>query len=171
MLFVLFIWLHRCTATNGLTHSTQLKRSNISSLWTNSKSLLGKSNAQKLDCIYYCIHHLTLFTHNIPNHLFLSLTPTGILKFHEVYLGEGVSEGGSDFQDGGGSGVVGGSSLEQHIASAREALGVESYYSRWDMDTCTCWFWADQKKSHPFCSLFMQQNVFITFSFFFFWKW
>lgn len=55
---------------------------------------------------------------------------TGILKFHEVYLGEGVSEGGSDFQEGGGSGVTSGSSLEQHIASAREALGVESYYSR-----------------------------------------
>lgn len=60
----------------------------------------------------------------------LSLS-TGILKFHEVYLGEGVSEGGSDFQEGGGGGgVVSGSSLEQHIASAREALGVESYYSR-----------------------------------------
>lgn len=55
---------------------------------------------------------------------------TGILKFHEVYLGEGVSEGGSDFQDGGGGGMVSSSSLEQHIASAREALGVESYYSR-----------------------------------------
>lgn len=55
---------------------------------------------------------------------------TGILKFHEVYLGEGVSEGGTEFQEGGGGGVVSGSSLEQHIASAREALGVESYYSR-----------------------------------------
>jgi len=55
---------------------------------------------------------------------------TGILKFHEVYLGEGMSEGGSDFQEGSVSGMAGGSSLEQHIASAREALGVESYYSR-----------------------------------------
>ncbi|XP_077456276.1 tetratricopeptide repeat protein 28 isoform X1 [Stigmatopora argus] len=56
----------------------------------------------------------------------------GILKFHEVYLGEGISEVGSDFQEGGLSGgaVVSASSLEQHIASAREALGVESYYSR-----------------------------------------
>lgn len=60
----------------------------------------------------------------------LPFLTTGILKFHEVYLGEGVSEGGSDFQEGGVSGVVSGSSLEQHIASAREALGVESYYSR-----------------------------------------
>ena len=60
----------------------------------------------------------------------LSLS-TGILKFHEVYLGEGVSEGASEFQEtGSNSGVISGSSLEQHIASAREALGVESYYSR-----------------------------------------
>lgn len=62
---------------------------------------------------------------------------SGILKFHEVYLGEGVSEGDPDFQEGagggggGGAGVAGGSSLEQYISSAREALGVESYYSRW----------------------------------------
>lgn len=72
----------------------------------------------------------------------LSLSPrlsvsSGILKFHEVYLGEGVSEGDPDFQEGagggggGGAGVAGGSSLEQYISSAREALGVESYYSRW----------------------------------------
>ncbi|KAJ3603529.1 hypothetical protein NHX12_028274, partial [Muraenolepis orangiensis] len=54
----------------------------------------------------------------------------GILKFHEVYLGEGLSDGGSEFQEGGAGGVALGSSLEQHIASAREALGVESYYSR-----------------------------------------
>lgn len=59
-----------------------------------------------------------------------ALRLTGILKFHEVYLGEGASEGGtSDFQEG-GSGVMP-SSLEQHISNAREALGVDSYYSRW----------------------------------------
>lgn len=58
-----------------------------------------------------------------------ALRLTGILKFHEVYLGEGASEGGtSDFQEGGG-GVMP-SSLEQHISNAREALGVDSYYSR-----------------------------------------
>lgn len=47
-----------------------------------------------------------------------------------------MSEGGSDFQEGGGSAIVSSSSLEQHIASAREALGVESYYSRWDVYSC-----------------------------------
>ncbi|XP_072520589.1 tetratricopeptide repeat protein 28-like [Salminus brasiliensis] len=62
----------------------------------------------------------------------------GIVKFHEVYLGEGISEGDPDFQEGkvgggaggGGSIGVGASSLEQYICSAREALGVESFYSR-----------------------------------------
>uniref|UniRef100_W5L1B8 Tetratricopeptide repeat protein 28 n=1 Tax=Astyanax mexicanus TaxID=7994 RepID=W5L1B8_ASTMX len=64
----------------------------------------------------------------------------GIVKFHEVYLGEGVSEGDPDFQEGrGGAGGEGGgaggigagvTSLEQYICSAREALGVESFYSR-----------------------------------------
>nr|XP_023664271.1 tetratricopeptide repeat protein 28-like isoform X2 [Paramormyrops kingsleyae] len=64
----------------------------------------------------------------------------GILKFHEVYLGESVLEGGeSEFQEGGagspqrgsGGGASGsGSSLEHYISSAREALGVDSYYSR-----------------------------------------
>lgn len=58
----------------------------------------------------------------------------GILKFHEVYLGEGASESGpSDFQEAGAGSMQGGgaSSLEQHIANAREALGVDAYYSRW----------------------------------------
>ncbi|XP_076842600.1 tetratricopeptide repeat protein 28 isoform X2 [Brachyhypopomus gauderio] len=62
---------------------------------------------------------------------------SGILKFHEVYLGEGASDSGmADFQEVGGGSAVGSggggpsSSLEQHIASAREALGVDAYYSR-----------------------------------------
>ncbi|KAJ8260857.1 hypothetical protein COCON_G00165800 [Conger conger] len=58
----------------------------------------------------------------------LAMLP-GILKFHEVYLGEGMSESGSsEFQEAGGV-AGGGSSLEQHITCAREALGVDSYYS------------------------------------------
>lgn len=57
-------------------------------------------------------------------------TTTGIVKFSEVYLGEA---GADDFQDGGSSsdGCGGGPlSLEQHISSAREALGVDSHHSR-----------------------------------------
>lgn len=59
------------------------------------------------------------------------------MKFHEVYLGEAGAET-SEFQDGGGSpqggtGAGGGHlSLEQYICNAREALGVESHYSRCD---------------------------------------
>ena len=62
------------------------------------------------------------------------------MKFNEVYLGEAGAET-PEFQDGGGSpqgggggggGGVGGGplSLEQYICNAREALGVDSHYSR-----------------------------------------
>lgn len=60
---------------------------------------------------------------------------TGIVKFNEVYLGEAGVEG-SDLQDGArsphsGTGVGGGPlTLEQYISNAREALGVDSHYSR-----------------------------------------
>ncbi|XP_068430413.1 tetratricopeptide repeat protein 28 [Clinocottus analis] len=63
---------------------------------------------------------------------------TGIVKFNEVYLGEaGLEEfqdaggGGSPLGGGGGGGGGGGpQSLEQYICNAREALGVDSHYSR-----------------------------------------
>lgn len=61
------------------------------------------------------------------------------MKFNEVYLGESGVEA-SEFQDGsgspqgggGGGGGAGGGplSLEQYICNAREALGVDSHYSR-----------------------------------------
>ncbi|XP_072290130.1 tetratricopeptide repeat protein 28-like isoform X3 [Eucyclogobius newberryi] len=85
--------------------------------------ILDTVNSQRALVLYFSMAAGYLYS-------WLLAPGAGILKFHEVYLGEGVSEGGSDFQDGGGSGMVSGSSLEQHIASAREALGVESYYSR-----------------------------------------
>lgn len=59
------------------------------------------------------------------------------MKFNEVYLGEAGAEA-SEFQDGGGSPQGGGGagggplSLEQYICNAREALGVDSHYSRFD---------------------------------------
>lgn len=94
-----------------------------------------KSGAGNVSLIFLCLagrfwHLKSQFS---VEHLFSLLPPSvsaGILKFHEVYLGEGLSEGGPEFQEGGSGGVISGSSLEQHIASAREALGVESYYSR-----------------------------------------
>ncbi|KAM8887186.1 tetratricopeptide repeat protein 28-like isoform 2-T2 [Spinachia spinachia] len=85
--------------------------------------ILDTINSQRALVLYFSMAAGYLYS-------WLLAPGAGILKFHEVYLGEGVSEGGSDFQEGNVGGVVGGSSLEQHIASAREALGVESYYSR-----------------------------------------
>uniref|UniRef100_A0A665VJJ7 Tetratricopeptide repeat domain 28 n=1 Tax=Echeneis naucrates TaxID=173247 RepID=A0A665VJJ7_ECHNA len=85
--------------------------------------ILDTVNSQRALVLYFSMAAGYLYS-------WLLAPGAGILKFHEVYLGEGVSEGGSDFQEGGSVGVVSGSSLEQHIASAREALGVESYYSR-----------------------------------------
>lgn len=57
---------------------------------------------------------------------------SGILKFHEHYLGDNAAENSSDFQAGSSTALPTATSsvLEQHIASVREALGVESYYSR-----------------------------------------
>lgn len=61
--------------------------------------------------------------------------PTGIVKFNEVYLGEAGADG-SEYQDGArspqsGAGAGGGPlTLEQYIGNAREALGVDSHYSR-----------------------------------------
>ncbi|TNN82298.1 Tetratricopeptide repeat protein 28 [Liparis tanakae] len=85
--------------------------------------ILDTVNSQRALVLYFSMAAGYLYS-------WLLAPGAGILKFHEVYLGEGISEGGSDFQEGSVSGVGGGSSLEQHIASAREALGVESYYSR-----------------------------------------
>lgn len=63
------------------------------------------------------------------------------MKFNEVYLGESgldtpeFQDGGGSPQSGGGGGGGGGAgggplSLEQYICNAREALGVDSNYSR-----------------------------------------
>ncbi|CAL8237409.1 unnamed protein product, partial [Arctogadus glacialis] len=86
--------------------------------------ILDTVNSQRALVLYFSMAAGYLYS-------WLLAPGAGILKFHEVYLGEGLTEGGSEFQEGGGTGGVAlGSSLEQHIASAREALGVESYYSR-----------------------------------------
>lgn len=57
------------------------------------------------------------------------------MKFNEVYLGEAGVDG-SEYQDGArsphsGPGAGGGPlTLEQYVSNAREALGVDSHYSR-----------------------------------------
>ncbi|XP_062372772.1 tetratricopeptide repeat protein 28-like [Sardina pilchardus] len=96
------------------------------------EQILDAVNKQRALVLYFSLAAGYLYS-------WLLAPGAGILKFHEVYLGEGVSEGDPEFQEGaggggggggGGAGVAGGSSLEQYISSAREALGVESYYSR-----------------------------------------
>lgn len=68
---------------------------------------------------------------NHPRHCHAYIV-AGILKFHEHYLGDNSVEGSSDFQASSSATlpIATSSALEQHIASVREALGVESYYSR-----------------------------------------
>lgn len=71
---------------------------------------------------------LTLIVYNVSCACFAS----GILKFNEHYLGENTVENSSDFQASSSATLptATGSALEHHIASVREALGVESHYSR-----------------------------------------
>ncbi|TRY67988.1 hypothetical protein DNTS_035551 [Danionella cerebrum] len=91
--------------------------------------ILDTVNSQRALVLYFSLAAGYLYS-------WLLAPGSGILKFHEVYLGEGASEGGSgDFQESCGGSVAagsscGGSSLEQFISNAREALGVDSYYSR-----------------------------------------
>ncbi|XP_018608454.1 tetratricopeptide repeat protein 28-like isoform X3 [Scleropages formosus] len=87
--------------------------------------ILDTVNGQRALVLYFSLAAGHLYS-------WLLAPGAGILKFHGVYLGEGMLEAGPDFQDAAG-GLQGGSSvssLEQHITRAREALGVDSYYSR-----------------------------------------
>lgn len=56
----------------------------------------------------------------------------GILKFHEYYLGDSLAENAGDFHEANSVTLqtVTNSALEQYISSVREALGVDSYYTR-----------------------------------------
>ncbi|XP_067339803.1 tetratricopeptide repeat protein 28 isoform X3 [Channa argus] len=89
--------------------------------------ILETVNSQRAMVLYYSLAGGFLYS-------WLISPGAGIVKFNEVYLGEAGVEA-TEFQDGGGSpqggGAGGGSmSLEQYICNAREALGVDSHYSR-----------------------------------------
>ncbi|KAK6315724.1 hypothetical protein J4Q44_G00132480 [Coregonus suidteri] len=82
--------------------------------------ILNTVNSQKSLVLYYSLAAGYLYS-------WLLAPGTGIVKFHEVYLGEGGSElQASEIQGGGVSGCQ---TLDQHITAAREALGVDNYYS------------------------------------------
>uniref|UniRef100_A0A3B5AI73 Tetratricopeptide repeat protein 28 n=1 Tax=Stegastes partitus TaxID=144197 RepID=A0A3B5AI73_9TELE len=85
--------------------------------------ILESVNGQRAVVLYYSLAGGFLYS-------WLISPGTGIVKFNEVYLGEGGLDM-SELQDGGGSPQGGGPlSLEQYISNAREALGVDSHYSR-----------------------------------------
>uniref|UniRef100_A0AAZ3SWY4 Tetratricopeptide repeat protein 28 n=1 Tax=Oncorhynchus tshawytscha TaxID=74940 RepID=A0AAZ3SWY4_ONCTS len=88
--------------------------------------ILNTVNSQKSLVLYFSLAAGYLYS-------WLLAPGTGIVKFHEVYLGEGGAElQASEIQGGGVSGCQ---TLEQHITAAREALGVDDYYSRYVGET------------------------------------
>ncbi|XP_075885701.1 tetratricopeptide repeat protein 28 isoform X2 [Nelusetta ayraudi] len=90
--------------------------------------ILETVNSQRAMVLYYSLAGGFLYS-------WLIAPGTGIVKFNEVYLGEAGADG-SEYQDGArspqsGAGAGGGPlTLEQYIGNAREALGVDSHYSR-----------------------------------------
>ncbi|OPJ74905.1 tetratricopeptide repeat protein 28 isoform C [Patagioenas fasciata monilis] len=56
----------------------------------------------------------------------------GILKFQEYYLGDSLTENAGEFHEANSVALqtITNSALEQYISSVREALGVDSYYTR-----------------------------------------
>ncbi|KAM5187587.1 tetratricopeptide repeat protein 28 isoform 2-T2 [Callospermophilus lateralis] len=87
--------------------------------------ILEMVNSQRGLVLYYSLAAGYLYS-------WLLAPGAGILKFHEHYLGDSTVENSSDFQASSSAALptAASSALEQHIASVREALGVESYYSR-----------------------------------------
>uniref|UniRef100_A0A667Z367 Tetratricopeptide repeat domain 28 n=1 Tax=Myripristis murdjan TaxID=586833 RepID=A0A667Z367_9TELE len=86
--------------------------------------ILDIVNGQRAMVLYYSLAGGFLYS-------WLLSPGTGIVKFNEVYLGEAGVEA-SEFQEGSASPQGGGGplSMEQYISNAREALGVDSHYSR-----------------------------------------
>ncbi|TMS08823.1 Tetratricopeptide repeat protein 28 [Larimichthys crocea] len=97
------------------------------------ENILETVNGQRAMVLYYSLAGGFLYS-------WLISPGTGIVKFNEVYLGEagveaselqdGGGGGGGSPQGGGGAGGGGPLSMEQYICNAREALGVDSHYSR-----------------------------------------
>uniref|UniRef100_A0A2K5WCC6 Tetratricopeptide repeat protein 28 n=1 Tax=Macaca fascicularis TaxID=9541 RepID=A0A2K5WCC6_MACFA len=87
--------------------------------------ILEMVNGQRGLVLYYSLAAGYLYS-------WLLAPGAGILKFNEHYLGENTVENSSDFQASSSATLptATGSALEHHIASVREALGVESHYSR-----------------------------------------
>ncbi|XP_038619156.1 tetratricopeptide repeat protein 28 [Tachyglossus aculeatus] len=87
--------------------------------------ILEMVNSQRGLVLYYSLAAGYLYS-------WLLAPGAGILKFHEYYLGDNMVENASDFHETSSVILQNGtnSALEQYISSAREALGVDSYYTR-----------------------------------------
>ncbi|XP_061589963.1 tetratricopeptide repeat protein 28 isoform X2 [Cololabis saira] len=87
------------------------------------EQILETVNGQRAVVLYYSLAGGFLYS-------WLLSPGSGIVKFHETYLGEAGAET-PEFQDGGGTPQGAGPlSLEQYITNAREALGVDIHQSR-----------------------------------------
>ncbi|KAM4050797.1 tetratricopeptide repeat protein 28 isoform 2-T2 [Anomaloglossus baeobatrachus] len=87
--------------------------------------ILETVNSQRGLVLYYSLAAGYLYS-------WLLAPGSGILKFHEYYLGDTTLENTGDFTESGSFSFQGSNSsvLEQHIANVRESLGVDSYYTR-----------------------------------------
>ncbi|XP_054851980.1 tetratricopeptide repeat protein 28 isoform X2 [Eublepharis macularius] len=86
--------------------------------------VLETVNSQRGLVLYYSLAAGFLYS-------WLLAPGAGILKFHECCLSDSPAEDSGDFSEGSGSlQALASSALEQLSSSVREALGVESYYTR-----------------------------------------
>ncbi|XP_077151231.1 tetratricopeptide repeat protein 28 isoform X1 [Ranitomeya variabilis] len=87
--------------------------------------ILETVNSQRGLVLYYSLAAGYLYS-------WLLAPGSGILKFHEYFLGDSTLEHTDDFTESGSLSFQGSNSsvLEQHIANVRESLGVDSYYTR-----------------------------------------
>eukprot|EP00062_Callorhinchus_milii_P024076 gi/632983597/ref/XP_007908725.1/ PREDICTED: tetratricopeptide repeat protein 28 [Callorhinchus milii] len=86
--------------------------------------ILESVNNQRSLVLYYSLAAGYLYS-------WLLAPGAGILKFHECYLGDNMTEGSGDFSETSSMNLqaTSFSTLEQHVANVRLALGVESYYT------------------------------------------
>ncbi|RXM96577.1 Tetratricopeptide repeat protein 28 [Acipenser ruthenus] len=86
--------------------------------------ILETVNSQRGLVLYYSLAAGYLYS-------WLLAPGAGILKFHEVYLGEGLVESSADPHESSSMSLqsVSSSTLEQYISNVREALGIESHYT------------------------------------------
>ncbi|XP_055511853.1 tetratricopeptide repeat protein 28 isoform X3 [Leucoraja erinacea] len=89
------------------------------------EQILEAINNQRSLVLYYSLAAGYLYS-------WLLAPGAGILKFHECYLGDGLADNNSDFNETSSLNLQTSSfsTLEQYVTNVREALGIDSYYTR-----------------------------------------